>query len=448
MFPRREWLFLLLIGLVTALAIGGGLFYFYKPRNLSIAVGGPSGNDDSQLVAGIARRLVSESAPFRFRTIAVATPAEAAAMMERNEVDLAIVRQDLPVPKNGQAIAILHRNPITLIAVEASGVKQLADLVGKKVAAIGRNDINKGLLGELLPHYGIARDAVEIVSVAPTEVAEALEAGSISAVMLAGPPTGRATTEVIASLSRKPELELVFIPFKNAEAIAKRAPAFEAVEIDAGSFGGNPPRPAKAIPTLQFSTFLVAKASMSDKLAADIARNLFYLRPGLAIDLPSANRIEAPDTAKDAIMPVHSGAAAYFDGEEKDLFDQMSEWFYLALFGGGMVASAFASLRRFAAPAGGVRDEELFRRLRKLIEDVKTASSEDDLMAYELELNEIFVIVLSKAEKNTLEDAQLNALSISIEHMRRIVDGRRSRLEKASRGDAAGSASMLTQNSS
>ena len=82
MFPRREWLFLLLIGLVTALAIGGGLFYFYKPRNLSIAVGGPSGNDDFQLVAGIARRLVSESAPVRFRTIAVATPRERAAEVE------------------------------------------------------------------------------------------------------------------------------------------------------------------------------------------------------------------------------------------------------------------------------------------------------------------------------------------------------------------------------
>ena len=127
-------------------------------------------------------------------------------------------------------------------------------------------------------------------------------------------------------------------------------------------------------------------------------------------------------------MPVHPGAAAYFDGEEKGFFDQYSDLFYLGLAGFGIMGSAFASLQRFAVPSGGIRDRDLFRKMRTLIEQVRHIDNDADLAAVELELHEVFVAVLGKAEHNALEDAQLAALSISIQHLSRAIDNRRARL--------------------
>ena len=421
---RREWLFLGLIGVATAALVSFAYTYYFRPAVLRVAVG-PPGSDDVQLVSGIAPRLVSEGAPFRWRTIVADTPAAAGKMLERGTANLAIVRQDQPLPSNAQAIAVFHQNVIVLMTKPSSGIREISELGGKTVGAVGRNGVNNDILSELLPHYGLTRDAIHVVTVAPTEVAAALAEGRISAVLVAGPITGRAVTQAIASLAPDNDPELVFIPFRNAEAIAKRLPEFEAAEIDAGSFGGSPARPLKAISTLKFAHFLVAASSISDSLAADVARNLFALRPGLALDFPSANRLEAPDTAKDAIVPVHPGAAAYFDGEEKSFFDQYSDIFYLALMGFGIVGSAFASIQRFAAPAGGVRDKELFQRIRQLLDQIRATTNEDELVELELELHAIFIIVLGKAEKNALEDSQLNALSISIQHLHRAIDTRK-----------------------
>ncbi len=428
-FFRREWIILALIAVAAAGLFAVAGHFYARPAVLRIAVG-PPGSDDAQLIAGIAPRLVSDSAPFRWRQVVTETPAEAVKLLEEGKVNLAIVRQDQHLPTNGQAIAVFHQNVVVLVTKPSSGVTEIAQLAGKTIGAVGRNGVNNSILAELLPHYGLAREAVNVVTIGPGEVAPAIAEGRIAAALMAGPITGRAVTEVIAALAPDSDPDLVFIPFRNAEAIAKRMPQFEATEIDAGSFGGSPPRPPKPTPTVKFAHFLVASSTMRDTLAADVARSLFSLRPGLAYEFPAANRLEAPDTAKDAIVPVHPGAAAYFDGEEKTFFDQYSDIFYLALIGFGFVGSAFASIQRFAAPSGGVRDSELFQRVRALIEQVRSAASEEELLTHELELHDVFTVVLRKAEHNSLEDAQLSALSIAIQHLHRTIDARRVALHR------------------
>jgi TRAP transporter TAXI family solute receptor len=424
---RREWLVLLLTVVVLASVAAIGLRLYARPSTLRIAVG-PAKSVDARLVAAIGTRLAANGAPFRLRTVAAESPAAAGALLAKRAVDLAVVRQDDPLPSNAQAIAIFHHNSIILMSLAASGVRELTDLRGRTVGVIGHNGVNRSLLGEILPFYGLPASAVSVETVSPSRALAALREGAIAAILMAGPITSRLPSDAIARLARDGAPDVVFIPLENGEAIAKRDPAFKAIEIDAGSFGGSPARPLKPVATLQFSHFLVADRAMSNSRAADIARTLFSMRPSLAIDFPSANQIEGPDTAKDALVPVHPGAAAFFDGEEENFFDEYSDIFYFALAGLGLIGSALAGLQRFALPAGGVKDRELFRRLRILVDQVRAASTEAELGAREVELNELFVIVLSKAEQYTLEDAQLGALSVAIEYLRRTIETRRAAL--------------------
>mgnify|MGYP003344486219 CR=1 FL=1 len=43
--------------------------------------------------------------------------------------------------------------------------------------------------------------------------------------------------------------------------------------------------------------------------------------------------LETPATDKDAPLPVHAGAAAFIDGEQKTFFERYGDWFYLGVMG-------------------------------------------------------------------------------------------------------------------
>ena len=88
----------------------------------------------------------------------------------------------------------------------------------------------------------------------------------------------------------------------------------------------------------------MARKSLSDQVAADFTKHLFAIRQTLAAELPSAAKIEKPDTDKDAAVPVHPGAAAYLDGELKTFFDRYSDLLYWGLMVMSVLGSGFAGL--------------------------------------------------------------------------------------------------------
>src|SRR4029079_9886668 len=69
------------------------------------------------------------------------------------------------------------------------------------------------------------------------------------------------------------------------------------------------------------------------------------IRQQLLAEFPLAAKIETPDTDKDAAIPVHPGAAAFVDGEEKTFLDRYSDYIWWALMALSAMGSAGA---RFA----------------------------------------------------------------------------------------------------
>ena len=55
---------------------------------------------------------------------------------------------------------------------------------------------------------------------------------------------------------------------------------------------------------------------------------------------PILSQISAPDTDKDAFLPIHPGAAAYFAGNEPTFFDKYGD----AIFYGSLVLGSLTSL--------------------------------------------------------------------------------------------------------
>ncbi len=94
--------------------------------------------------------------------------------------------------------------------------------------------------------------------------------------------------------------------------------------------------------TISFSHHIVARKGLSESTVAAFTRQLFAIRQQLLAEFPLAAKIETPDTDKDAALPVHPGAAAFIDGEEKTFLDRYSDYIWWGLMAFSAMGSAGA----------------------------------------------------------------------------------------------------------
>jgi len=168
----------------------------------------------------------------------------------------------------------------------------------------------------ILQQYGVDPAKVDIVQFPVGEVADAIRGQKADAYLAAGPVNSRVTADAIAASTRDGGTP-TFLAIDSAEAIAQNHPTYEAAEIPAGTFGGSPDRPDEEVKTISFSHHIVARKDLPESTIAAFTRQLFAIRQSVMTEFPLAAKIETPDTDKDAAIPVHPGAAAFVDGEEK-----------------------------------------------------------------------------------------------------------------------------------
>ncbi len=120
---------LALIVLAAVLAVTGllaaGYYYALRPVTLRIAVG-PAASDDLKVVQALSQAFLTSHSQIRLRPIQTEGANASAQMIADGRADLAIVRGDLSVPKNAQAVATLRKN-VAVLWVPAT-VKARRDL--------------------------------------------------------------------------------------------------------------------------------------------------------------------------------------------------------------------------------------------------------------------------------------------------------------------------------
>jgi len=90
--------------------------------------------------------------------------------------------------------------------------------------------------------------------------------------------------------------------------------------------------------------YLVANKKLDDDDVADLTKAIMDIRRELLGEFPLLAQIAAPSTDKDAYIPVHPGAAAFYDGSRQGFFDKYENALYYGpMFLGGL-ASVFAAM--------------------------------------------------------------------------------------------------------
>ncbi|MBR0852001.1 TAXI family TRAP transporter solute-binding subunit [Bradyrhizobium diazoefficiens] len=422
-----------LVALALVLAIIGGLaggYYFaMRPVTLKIAVG-PANSDDVKVVQALTQAFAQNKAQVRLRPVQTDGATTSAQLLAEGKADLAIVRGDLDLPKTAQAVATLRKNVVVLWSVAGKGKKKgakitkIAQLSGHRVGVVGRTQANVNLLKVILQQYGVDPAKVEIVQFPANEAAEAIRTQKADAYLAAGPVNSKITTDAIAA-SAKDGGSLNFLAIDSADAIAQNHPVYESAEIPAGAYGGSPDRPEDEVKTISFSHHIVARKGLSETTVAAFTRQLFAVRQQLLTDFPQAAKIETPDTDKDAVIPVHPGAAAFVDGEEKTFLDKYSDYIWWGL----MLLSATGSIGAWFA--GYLKKDErdnnshLRERLLDMITAARKSETTEELDQMQADADDILRDTLRCFDHGAIEEGGLTAFNLVLDQFHAAVADRK-----------------------
>src|SRR5712672_4597649 len=386
---RRSYALLILAaGIFLFGAASGTLYLLLRPTTLRIAVG-PPGSDDQKLVQTLAQIFARDRSPVRLSPITSEGTTEAIALFATSKADLAVARGDLNLPANAESVAILRKNVVVLLApsgLPAKGSKKkpaakingIDGLAGHRVGVIGRTQANVTLLRVILTESGVNPEKVAITQFAINQIAELTRDAALDAFMAVGPLDSKITTEAIAATA-KARGEPKFLPIDVSEVIAQKHPLYEAEEIPGSTFGSSPARPDDKIDTVSVNHLIIAPKSLSDTAVGTFTRQLLAVRQTLAKEVPTASKIEKPDTDKDAALPAHQGAAAYIDGTERTFLEKYSDYLWGGILLLSGLGSAGAWLRQYSK-----RDEKQHSTLHRdnvlaMISKVRQAESSEEL---------------------------------------------------------------------
>ena len=210
-----------------------------------------------------------------------------------------------PVPL--RALAQIYRSYVHVVAAEASGIRSLADLKGRRVS-VGSVDSGTQVIAERVLELARidSRKGIEREQLGVAESAAALESGTLDAFFW----SGGLPTSAITELTRAQRVTMLDVGALAKPLRQRYGGVYQDAAIPAGSY----PRLAAAVPTISIPNYIVVGEQMNGGLAHDLTELLFDHGKELAAAHPESTDLD-PARAQQVIAPIglHPGAQQYYD---------------------------------------------------------------------------------------------------------------------------------------
>jgi TRAP-type uncharacterized transport system substrate-binding protein len=282
--------------LIVAAALAAAV-YFWSPRaNLRVTTG-PPGSTAYRFITAFASVIEANHPRIQIKLVQVADLTASAKAIEDHATDLGIVRSDAVIPTNGETIAILRRDVVAFVVAAKSPIDKIPALAGKTIG-IPQGPLqtyNEQTLDSILSYYNIPAAAVKRVFLPLAEIGAAVHDKHVVAVLAVGPMGPGEVVDVVGAVKLASKGAPGILAIDEADAINKRFPGLESIDVPAGAFRGRPPTPDDTVTTLAITYRFVAPNTMLDVVAGAIARSIFKTKAQLVAKTPLASQIEAPD---------------------------------------------------------------------------------------------------------------------------------------------------------
>ena len=424
------WLrFLLVVG-VVGLASGASLVayrYYSRPVTLSVAVGSIDG-EAAKAMSAIASRLVSINAPVRLKVIDSGTALEAAKAFSTGNVDLAVVRGDVGDLSQAQAVVLVSYMVALIVAPPGSTIDSMDKLKGRRVGVIG-GDANAKIVDVLSKEYGLDR-AKAFKDIALSDARRAIQSKEVGALLIVIPLAEKYLSLVRGFFQEGPKALPVLISIDSAGAIAEAERAYESFDVPKGTLRGSPPVPDDDLTTLRASLYLVANKKLGTDLVTSLTQTIMNVRRDLLQEQPIFAQITAPSTDADAYLPLHPGAAAFYNGTQQSFMDEYGNWIYLTPMALGGIATVLAAAWKFLGIGNSEIQQGPLDSLYALGRRIRNAGKEAELLDIEEEIDDILKEQRARSvdgDEDAVDDVTLNVAAHRLEDL---IHDRRTMLAK------------------
>ena len=211
--------------------------------------------------------------------------------------------------------------------------------------------------------------------------------------------------------------------------IAEADRAYESFDVPKGTLRGSPPVPDDDLTTLRTSLYLVANKKLSNDLIATLTQTIMKARRDLLVEQPIFAQITTPSTDADAFLPLHPGAANFYNGNQQSFMDQYGNWFYLTPMILGGLATVLAGAWKFLG-LGQSESEAPLDALYALARRIRKAGTEAELAAIEEEIDNILRAQRAKAATGDETAVDAGTLNVAAHRLENLIHDRRVALEK------------------
>jgi TRAP-type uncharacterized transport system substrate-binding protein len=431
--PRWLRLAALAGSLLLALVAGWSAWrYASRPTTFTIAAGAAD-SELNRMMAAIAGRLGANRARVRLKLVEKETPLAAAKAFAASEVDLAILRGDLVETSTARTVFVVAHAVVLMVVAADGPVKDMDGLEGKTVGVV-EGDLNRRVVEALSKEYDLADAKVHFLSLDIGQARRALQSGEVAALLMVMPVSERYLPVLRELFPRNARPALRLLPIEAAPAMAALTRAYESFELPKGAIRGSPAIPDEDLPTLRLPYYLLAQEALADERVAELATAMLEARRDLMADYPLIGQLSTPSVAKDADIPVHPGARAYFEGEQKSFFDRYGDQLFYGTLLLGMLTSLLAGVWRFGTSGPEVSP---LAPVYALGERVGAARDETELAALERELDELLRKELTDICRGGKGAAEAAALTLAVQRLEAAVERRRAALGDGGHGATA-----------
>lgn len=243
--------------------------------------------------------------------------AENLRLISKGEAEFAIVQNDvMDYAYNGTdmfagnkldnlaTIGTLYPEVVQIAASQASGIKSVADMKGKRVSV---GDAGSGVefnAKQILEGYGLTFDDIKKANLSFKESSDGLQNGTLDACFVTAGVPNAALQELAISAG------LVLIPVDGAaaQAISAKYGFYTPRTIPAGTYKGSD----ADVNTLAVKATLAVSAKLDEKTVYDLTKALFENQAELANAHAKGKDLSAAYAVTGVSVPFHAGAAKYF----------------------------------------------------------------------------------------------------------------------------------------
>lgn len=409
-----------LLGVVvffTGLGLSGYRWYT-RPVTLTVAVGSVDG-EAAKAISAIASQLVTDGAPVRLKVVDTGNVVESARSFAAGKVDLAAVRGDVGDLSQAQAIVVLSHVTVLFIAPPGSPIDSIEKLSGRTVGVLG-GEANGKIVEVLNSAYDLPGKKVVFKNLNLQDARQAVQAKQVAALLVAIPLTDKYLTLVKGFFPQGPKSLPVLVGIESAGAIAAANRAYESFDLPKGTLRGSPSVPEDDVTTLRTSLYLVAKKSLNADVATSLAQSIIKVRRELLRENPLFAQITGPSLDADSYLPVHPGAAAFYNGTQQSFIDEYGNYIYLTPMILGGIASVLAAAWKFLGIGQPVFRAGPLDTLYGLARRIRAVESDAELSSIEEEIDDILKAERLKAEQGdeaAIDAATLNVVAHRLENL-------------------------------